>query len=65
MKKVKFYNISKLNKNYEKIFIKNFRLINNSGKYILGKKVSEFEKNLARYCNSKYCIAVGNCVRCY
>ena len=44
MKKIKFYNISKLNKNYEKIFIKNFRLINNSGKYILGKKVSEFEK---------------------
>ena len=42
MKKIKFYNISKLNKNYEKIFIKNFRLINNSGKYILGNKVSEF-----------------------
>ncbi len=62
MKKVKFYNISKLNRSYEKIFIKNFRLINNSGKYILGNKVSEFEKNLAKYCNSKYCIAVGNCV---
>ena len=62
MKKVKFYNISKLNRSYEKIFIKNFKLINNSGKYILGKKVSEFEKNLAKFCNSKYCVAVGNCV---
>tara|TARA_B100001996_G_scaffold339126_1_gene291947 strand:+ start:312 stop:1436 length:1125 start_codon:yes stop_codon:yes gene_type:complete len=62
MKKVKFYNISKLNKNYENIFIKNFKTINNSGRYVLGKHVKQFEKNFANYCNSKYCIAVGNCV---
>ncbi len=62
MKKVKFYNISKLNKNYENIFIKNLKTINNSGRYVLGKHVKQFEKNFANYCNSKYCIAVGNCV---
>ncbi len=62
MKKIKFYEISKLNKNYENNFIKNFKKINKDGRYILGKNVNIFEKKLANYCNAKYCIAVGNCV---
>jgi len=31
-----------------------------SGKYILGQEVSNFEKEFARYCGSKYCVGVGN-----
>ena len=62
MKKIKFYEISKLNKNYENNFIKNFKKINKDGRYILGKNVNIFEKKLANYCNAKYCVAVGNCV---
>ena len=62
MKEVKFYNISKLNKKYENNFIKNFKKINKKGRYILGDNVKKFENNFANYCNSKYCIAVGNCV---
>jgi dTDP-4-amino-4,6-dideoxygalactose transaminase len=62
MKKVKFYNISKLNKKYEKNFIANFKKINKAGRYVIGDYVKEFEKNFANYCNSKYCVAVGNCL---
>ena len=31
-----------------------------SGNYILGKNVEAFEENFARYCETKYCIGVGN-----
>lgn len=31
-----------------------------SGWYILGKKVSEFEKNFAEYNNAKFCVGVAN-----
>lgn len=31
-----------------------------SGWYILGKKVEQFEKNFAKYCEAKYGIGVGN-----
>ena len=31
-----------------------------SGWYILGKKVEEFEKNFAEYCGSKYCVGVAS-----
>ena len=58
----KFYNISKLNKKYENIFIKNFKKINKNGRYILGKNVEKFEKNFANYCQANYCVAVGNCL---
>ena len=62
MKKIKFYETSKLNKKYENNFIKNIKKINQSGRYILGQNVNIFEKKLADYCKSKYCVAVGNCV---
>lgn len=31
-----------------------------SGQYILGKKVEEFEKTFAEYCDTKYAVGVGN-----
>ncbi len=30
------------------------------GRYILGKNVAHFEENFAHYCNTKYCIGMGN-----
>jgi dTDP-4-amino-4,6-dideoxygalactose transaminase len=62
MKKVNFYNISKLNKKYEKNFIKNFKKINKAGRYVIGDYVKKFETSFANYCNAKYCVAVGNCL---
>ncbi|WP_028578827.1 DegT/DnrJ/EryC1/StrS family aminotransferase [Desulfogranum japonicum] len=31
-----------------------------SGWYILGEEVEQFEQDFAAYCNSRYCVAVGN-----
>ena len=39
---------------------KSFEEVMNSGYFILGKQVSSFEKEFARYCNSDYAIGVGN-----
>lgn len=32
----------------------------NNGRYILGKNVSLFEKEFAKFCNSKYCVSVAS-----
>ena len=37
-----------------------FDRILNSGSYILGKEVEQFEQEFADYCEAKYCISVGN-----
>ena len=39
MKRIKFYDLPKLNKFYEKEFIKDFIVINSSGRYLIGKYV--------------------------
>jgi len=62
MKNIAFYNLPKINKKFEKKFIKSFIKINKNGKYILGDFSNKFEKNFAKFCESKYCIGVGNCL---
>ena len=62
MKQVKFYNVKKINKKYENDFIRDFKIVNKKGIYLLGDFVKSFENTFAKYCQSKYCIAVGNCV---
>ena len=37
-----------------------FRLVMNSGWYILGEEVTGFEKEFADYCGTKHCVGVGN-----
>lgn len=37
-----------------------FKDVINSGWYILGKQVEEFEKDFANYCGTKHCISVAN-----
>ncbi len=60
MKEIKFYNLPKKNKDFEKDFIKSFKKINFRGRYIIGNYVEKFEKNFAKFCKAKYCVAVGN-----
>ena len=59
---INFYNIGKQNIKFEKNFFKKIKEINNSGRYILSKNASEFEKKFSRITQSKYCVAVGNCL---
>ena len=61
MKNINFYDLPKINKRFEKNFIKSFKIINRKGRYIIGDFSNTFEKNFAKFCNSKYCVAVGNC----
>jgi dTDP-4-amino-4,6-dideoxygalactose transaminase len=37
-----------------------YQRVMNSGQYILGHEVDEFEEQFALYCNAKYCIGVAN-----
>lgn len=37
-----------------------FDAVVNSGRYILGEKVEQFEAAFAAYCRTKYCVGVGN-----
>ena len=60
MKNIKFYNLSKFNKKYEKKFINDFKTINRNGRLVLGDFVKKFEKNFAKFCKVKYCVGVGN-----
>ena len=57
---IKFLDLNKINQPYENAFQNKLRSVLDSGWYILGDEVKHFEKNFANYCQSKYCIGVGN-----
>lgn len=57
---IKFLDLHKLNQPFETEFNQKFQSFLDEGWYILGSEVSQFEKNFAKYCGSKYCIGVGN-----
>ena len=48
MKNIKFYNLSKFNKKYEKKFINDFQTINRNGRFVIGDFVKNFEKDFAK-----------------
>jgi len=57
---IEYENLRKVN---EKLFSKykaSFDKFLESGWYILGNKVNEFERQFADYCNTKYCIGVAS-----
>ena len=57
---IPFLDLKKINATYETAFQEKLKSVLDSGWSILGNEVKEFESNFARYCNSKYCIGVGN-----
>lgn len=60
MKKVPFFNYPYLFESREEDFIKIFKDVGRRGAYILQKDLSQFETDLATYCNVKYAIGVAN-----
>lgn len=58
--KVPFLDLRKINNRFETEFQEVFKNFLDSGYYILGNSVSEFEKAFAAYCGVKHCIGVGN-----
>ncbi|HEX7869925.1 MAG TPA: DegT/DnrJ/EryC1/StrS family aminotransferase, partial [Chryseobacterium sp.] len=58
--KIHYENLNLLNKEFEQELSEKFRDFLDSGWYILGNEVKNFENNFAKYCNSKYFIGVAN-----
>ncbi|WP_433765940.1 DegT/DnrJ/EryC1/StrS family aminotransferase [Flavobacterium ginsenosidimutans] len=57
---ISFLDLKKINKPYEAAFQQKLKSVLENGWYILGKELETFEKAFAEYCQSKYCIGVGN-----
>lgn len=57
---IEYENLNKLNKPLFEEYKAAFNEVLESGWYILGNKVKEFENQFAGYCNTKYCIGVAN-----
>jgi dTDP-4-amino-4,6-dideoxygalactose transaminase len=57
---IEYENLHNLNKSLFEEYKTAFNEVLESGWYILGNKVKEFEKQFAAYCNTKYCVGVAN-----
>ena len=57
---VLFLDLKKINLRQEAEFERAFKELLNSGWYILGQQVKNFEEKFAAYCGTKYCIGVAN-----
>ena len=57
---IPFLDLKKINSPYETAFQEKLKTILDSGWYILGNEVKEFESSFAAYCETKHCIGVGN-----
>ncbi|TSC92870.1 MAG: pyridoxal phosphate-dependent protein [Candidatus Berkelbacteria bacterium Licking1014_7] len=53
-------NPGKQNKKIRQEILTTIKKVIDSGWYILGSEVEQFEKEFAKYCQTKYCIGVGN-----
>ncbi len=57
---IKFLDLKKVNNQYKEKTSQNIKRVVDSGWYILGNEVKEFENKFATYCGVKHCIGVAN-----
>lgn len=57
---IPFLDLHKINARFETSFQDAFQSFLDSGYYILGNQVTQFEENFAAYCGVKHCVGVGN-----
>lgn len=57
---IKFLDLKKINIQYRNEFIKYFTKFINSGVYIGGEELENFEREFSNYCGTKYSIGVAN-----
>ncbi len=57
---ISFFDLHKINARFKTAFSEKFKAFLNSGYYILGNEVKQFETDFANYCGSKYCVGVAN-----
>ena len=57
---IPFLDLKKINQHYEQELLDQLQNVINSGWFIMGKKLAEFEKNYANFNNCNFCLGVGN-----
>ena len=57
---IEYENLRKLNESFFNDYRESFNKVLDSGWFILGNAVQQFEKEFAAYCNSKFCCGVAN-----
>jgi len=57
---IEYENLKKLNQRFEADYLKKCKSVFESGWFILGNEVKEFENRFASYCGSQYCVGVAN-----
>lgn len=57
---IPFLDLHKINARFETSFQEAFQTFLDSGYYIMGNQLAQFEQNFAAYCGTKHCIGVGN-----
>lgn len=57
---IEYENIGRLNQPFNEAFELAFKEVIDSGWYILGNKVKQFETEFAAYCHTQHCIGVAN-----
>jgi dTDP-4-amino-4,6-dideoxygalactose transaminase len=57
---IPFLDLKKINQNYEHDLVDQLHNVINSGWYIMGNKLTEFEKNYADFNDCKFSLGVGN-----
>jgi dTDP-4-amino-4,6-dideoxygalactose transaminase len=55
-----FLDLHKINKRFEVEFKERFKNLLDSGYYILGDRVKDFEQEFGAYCGVRHCVGVGN-----
>jgi len=58
--KIPYVNLDKQYYQEKKSLVKIFNEVLSSGIYIGGDHVKKFEKNISRYCNTKYCVSLNS-----
>ena len=58
--KIPFISINSKNNNLRKVLNNSFLRVFNSGIFLLGRELENFEKNFAKFIKTKYCLGVGS-----
>ena len=58
--KIPFISINSKNNNLRKVLNNSFLRVFNSGIFLLGKELENFEKNFSKFIKTKYCLGVGS-----
>ena len=58
--KIPFLDLQAVNNQYRSELLEVMTKVLDSGWYVKGKEVQDFETDFANYCGTEYCIGVGN-----